>query len=90
MKVKVVKEFIAHPIIQTALVLGACTIILAYFSKRVLAEPLSNLELGLPALLGMLFQGMTSLRKTKIFYRPWIGMLIIAASTALIILINMR
>ena len=85
---KVVRDFFSHPIIQTALVLGACTIALAYFSKRVLAEPLSNLELGLPALLAMVFQGLTSYRKTRIFYRPWIGMLIIAVTTALIIILN--
>ena len=85
---KVIREFFSHPIIQTVLVLGVCTVTLAYFSKRVLAEPLSNLELGLPALLAMVFQGLTSNRKTRIFYRPWIGMLIIAVTTALIIILN--
>ena len=87
---KAVREFFSHPLIQTALVLGVCTIALAYFSKRVLPEPLSNLELGLPALLGMLFQGLTSFGNKKKFYRPWVGMLIIAVTTTLIIMINMR
>lgn len=86
--IKVVTEFFAHPIIQTALVLGASTVILAYFSKRVLPEPLSNLELGLPALLATLFQGLAHTKKTRGHIRPWIGILIIVLATLLIIALN--
>jgi hypothetical protein len=86
--VKTVKEFFAHPIIQTALVLAASTLTLSHFSKRVFDEPLRKWELGLPALLTMLFQGYAASRKTSRFSRPWIGMLIIVLSTALIIIFN--
>jgi len=86
---KIVKEFFAHPIIQMALVLGASTVILAYFSKRVFAEPLRNWELGLPALLAMLYQGFAAKGKSYRFSRPWIGIAIIVLATILVIAINM-
>ena len=85
---KTIKEFFAHPIIQMALVLGAITIILAYYSKRVFEEPLRNWELALPAFLATLFQGLAASRKTSWFSRPWIGMLILVLATILIIVFN--
>jgi hypothetical protein len=85
---KAIKEFFAHPIIQVALVLGASTVILAYFSKRVLDEPLKNLELALPALIATLFQGVSLKKKSAWYGRPWIGMLLIALATVFIILLN--
>ena len=85
---KTIKEFFAHPMIQMALVLGASTIILAYYSKRVFAEPLRNWELAIPAFLASLFQGFAASRKTSRFSRPWIGMLILVLATILIIVFN--
>jgi len=83
-----IKEFFTHPLIQVALVLGASTLVLSHFSKHVLAEPLSKLELGLPALLAMLFHGLIASKKTSWFSRPWIGILIIVLATILIIALN--
>lgn len=74
--------------IQMALVIGASTIILAYYSKRVFAEPLRNWELAIPALLATLFQGFAASRKTSRFSRPWIGMLVLVLATILIIVFN--
>jgi hypothetical protein len=85
---KAVKEFFSHPIIQLALVLGISTITLSYFSKRVMAEPMRNWELGLPALLATLFQGFAASRKSSRLSRPWIGMSIVALATVLIIAFN--
>ena len=86
---RAVKEFFSHPIIQTALVAGASTVILAYFSKRVLDVPLRKWELGLPALLLALFQGLAAYRKSSRFSHAWIGMLVIALSTVIVIIINL-
>ena len=55
-----IKDFFAHPIIQTALVTGASIIVLAWFSKRILAEPLREWELALPAFLFTLWQGLVA------------------------------
>jgi hypothetical protein len=71
-----------------ALVMGASTIILAYFSKRVFAEPLSKWELGLPALLAVLFQGFAKMRESSRFSREWVGLLIVVLTTALVIIMN--
>jgi hypothetical protein len=86
---KTIKEFFAHPIIQMALVLGAITITMAYFSKRVLPEPLMNWELALPAILATLFQGLIKTRPSSRFSRPWIGMVIVVAAAGLIIALNL-
>lgn len=85
---KTVREFIAHPMIQMALVLAAITLILAYFSKRVFAEPLRNWELGLPAFLGSLFQGLTGTRKSSRFSRPWVGVLVTVLAAILVLAVN--
>ena len=85
---RVVKEFFAHPIIQIALALGASTVILAYYSKRVLDQPLRNWELGLPAFLAMLFQGYVQTHKSSRFSRSWIGILAVVLATVLVIVLN--
>lgn len=85
---KTVKEFFAHPLIQMALVLGAITIVLAYFSKRILAEPLRNWELGLPAYLAVLFQGFVKTRPDSRFSRTWIGILIMVIAGVLVVVLN--
>ena len=71
-----------------ALVLGASTIVLAYFSKRVFVEPLRNWELALPAFVATLFQGFAYKKRVSRFGRPWIGMLIVVLVTLLIIAFN--
>ncbi len=85
---KTIKEFFVHPLIQMALVLGAITIIMAYFSKRVFSEPLRSWELGLPAYLGLLFQGFAKTRESSRFSRPWIGILIVVLLAILVLALN--
>ena len=85
---KTIKDFFAQPMIQMALVIGVSTILLAYFSKRVFAEPLRNWELAIPAFLATLFQGLAASKKTFGFSRPWMGMLMVALATILIIVLN--
>lgn len=83
-----VKDFFAHPIIRMALALGASTVVLAYFSKRVAAEPLMHWELGLPAFVASLFQGFAVRRKSSRFSRTWIGILLVVLATAVVIGLN--
>jgi len=86
---KTIKEFFSHPIIQMALVLGTITITLSYFSKRVFDEPLRNWQLGLPAFLATVFQGLAQMRKGAWYIRSWIGMLIVALSAVLVVVFNL-
>jgi hypothetical protein len=83
-----IKAFFAHPIIQFAIALGASTIILAYFSKRVLPEPLSNLELALPQLLAVLFEGIAVSRNVTWYQRPRHGIVVLVVVTFLVIVFN--
>ncbi|MFH2053568.1 MAG: hypothetical protein ABIK96_13975 [bacterium] len=83
-----IKEFLAHPIIQMALVLGAVTILLAIYSKRVAAEPLRNWELALPGFCGTLFQGFSQSRRSSPFSRTWIGLVIVALMAGLVMVLN--
>ena len=85
---KKIMEFFSHPIIQMALVLAASTLILSHFSKHMFAEPLRNWELGLPAILASVSQGLAVRYKSSWFRRQWAGMLIVVFSTALIIVLN--
>ena len=83
-----IREFFTHPIIQMALVLGASTILLALYSKRMAPEPLRNWELALPGFCGSLFQGFAQSRKRARLSRPWIGLAIVFLMTVLVVLLN--
>jgi len=86
---KKIKEFFEHPIIQLALVLAASTLTLKYFSKRICTEPLSNLELGLPAILAGLSQWPATRWPKTWWAGPWLGIIMVVLTTAVIVLLNL-
>ena len=55
-----VKKISINPQIQIALAAGMSIIVLAFFSKRVLPEPLSYLELALPPFVALFFAETTN------------------------------
>ena len=71
-----------------ALATGASVVVLAYFSKRVLPEPLSKFELALPPLVAVLFEALEKSRKGSWYVRPVFGILAVAVATALVIALN--
>jgi hypothetical protein len=83
-----IKDFFAHPLIQIALAVAFSIVVLAHYSKNVLAEPLGNLELALPPLIAMLFQTLDQFRKDAWFCRPIVGIPAILFTTALVIAVN--
>jgi len=84
-----VKKFSINPQIQIALAAGTSIIVLAYFSKRVLPEPLSYLELALPPFVALLFETDTKKKKKAVWYgRPLYGVLAILLATVLVIGLN--
>lgn len=83
-----IKEYLAHPIIQIALAAGASIVILAYFSKRVLSQPLSTLELALPPFVATLFEAIAKTREDAWYSRPLFGIAAVALSTFLVIALN--
>ena len=85
---KKIIEFISHPLNQIALATGLSIIALAFFSKRVLPEPLSYLELALPPFLATVFEAVTKKKKAAWFSRPLFGILAILFSTVLVVWLN--
>ena len=73
-----------------ALATGTSIIVLAYFSKRVLPEPLSYLELAGPPFIMVIYESVISNEKWARLHKPlyWIAAIFVA--TALIILLNAR
>ena len=63
-------------------------LVLAYFSKRILPEPLSKLEFALPALVAVLFEALEKSRKSSWYARPVFGILAVAVATTLVIVLN--
>jgi hypothetical protein len=87
--VTTIKDFFAHPIIQTALVTGVSTVVLAWFSKRVAPEPLRSWELALPVFLFTLWQGFAARKNAAPWFRrPWLGMVVIVVATAIVLVTN--
>ena len=74
--------------IQISLAAGLSIIALAYFSKRVLPEPLSYLELAIPPFLATFYEGATRKKKAAWYGRPIVGVLAILLATVLVIGLN--
>ena len=85
---KIIKEFTVHPHIQIALATGVSIVALAYFSKRVLPEPLSYLELAFPPFLAVVYEAIAKNRKAAWYSRPLAGILAVLLATALVIGLN--
>ena len=58
-----VAEFLKSHHIQLALAAGISILLLAYFSKRVLSEPIPTLYRAFPALLAVIAEGVISKNK---------------------------
>ena len=84
-----IKNFSINPNIQIALATGTSILVLAYFSKRILPEPLSYLELALPPFIAVFFATPPSKKKKAAWYgRPLYGILAILLATVLVIGLN--
>jgi hypothetical protein len=83
-----VKNFSINPQIQITLATGTSILVLAYFSKRVLPEPLSYLELAMPPFIATFFEATTQKKKAAWFGRPVVGILAILLATVLVIALN--
>lgn len=81
-----IKEFVKSPHIQIALATGLSIILLAYFSKRILPEPIGNLPSAIPPFLMIMYEGVLSKHKGKNIAKVsyWIAAVFIV--TALVII----
>ena len=83
-----IKKLKFSPQIQISLAAGVSIIVLAYFSKRVLPEALSYLELAIPPFLATVYEAATKKRKAAWYGRPVVGILAILLATVLVIVLN--
>ena len=79
------KELLKSPHIQIALATAVSIIAIAYFSKRVLPEPIDNLPTAIPPFIALIFESVLSKRKGKKIATTWYWIAAILLSTALII-----
>lgn len=59
------KDLIRSPHIQIALTTGICIVVMAYFSKKILPEPIGYLPSAIPPFIAVVFEGVLSKHKNK-------------------------
>lgn len=84
---KKLKELIKSPHIQIALATGVSIIALAYFSKRVLPEPIGYLPLAIPPFIATIYEAVAAKHKNKKITTTWYWIAAILCATALVIML---
>ena len=84
---KKIKEFIKSPHIQIALAAGVSIIVLAYFSKRILPEPIGYLPSAIPPFIAVVYEGVLAKHKNKKLATTWYWIAAILLITAVIIIL---
>ena len=82
-----IKNLLKSPHIQIALATGFCIIVLAYFSKRILPEPIGYLPLAIPPFIASIYEAVAAKHKNKKIATTWYWVTAILFSTALVIFI---
>ena len=82
------RDTIRSPHIQMSLATGSCIIVLAYFSKRVLPEPIGYLPLAIPPFITTIFEAVYKKYKGSKICTPWYWIAAIFIATALVILFS--
>jgi hypothetical protein len=82
------KELIKSPHIQIALATAVSIIVMAYFSKRVLSDPISYLQMAIPPFIALVYENVLNKFKKKKVATAWYWVIAIIGSTVIIILFN--
>jgi hypothetical protein len=85
---KKTKEFFKSPHIQIALATGISIIVMAYFSKRVLAEPIAYLPLAIPPFIATIYEAVLKKYENSWISKTWYWIVLIFISTFLVILFS--
>lgn len=80
--------FFKSPHIRIALAAGACIIIIAVFSKRILSHPIDYLPAAIPPFLMVVFEALYSKNKNGRYSKPGYWIAAIFFSTAVIIILS--
>ena len=79
------KELIKSPHIQIALGTGVSIIVLAYFSKKILPEPIGYLPLAIPPFIATIYEAVAAKHKNKKITTTWYWVVAILVATVLVI-----
>ena len=82
------KKLIKSPHLQIALATGVSIIALAYFSKKILPEPIGFLPLAIPPFIASIYEAVATKHKNKKITTTWYWLTAIFVSTALVIVLN--
>jgi predicted histidine transporter YuiF (NhaC family) len=82
------KEIIKSPHIQIALATGLSIVVMAYFSKRVLPQPIGYLPMTIPPFIALIYENVLNKHKKKKIATAWYWVIAIFAVTALIIILH--
>jgi predicted histidine transporter YuiF (NhaC family) len=80
------KELLKSPHIQIAFATGVSIVVLAYFSKRVLPEPIGYLPLAIPPFIATIYEAVTAKHKNKKITTTWYWVVAILITTAIVII----
>jgi len=83
---KKLKELIKSPHIQIALATGVSIIVLAYFSKKILPEPIGYLPLAIPPFIATIYEAVAAKYKNKKITTTWYWVAAILITTVIIII----
>lgn len=81
------KELLKSPHIQISLATGVSIIALAYFSKKILPEPIGYLPLAIPPFIATIYEAVAAKHKNKKITTTWYWVAAILLATALVIVI---
>jgi hypothetical protein len=85
---KKLKELIKSPHVQIALATGISIIVIAYFSKRILPQPIGYLPTAIPPFFMVIYEAVVVKYKNKKITTTWYWITAIFVSTALVIVFN--
>lgn len=83
-----IKELLKSPEVQISIAVGISIIIMAYFSKRILPEKISYLQLAIPPFIGTIFEAVKQKYKDSRIATTWYWITAILVATAIIIVIH--
>ena len=84
------KELVQSPHIQIALATGFSIIVLAWFSKRILAEPIDYLHITIPPFIATIYETILAKYKNSRICTTWYWIAAILFATALVIVISWK
>jgi hypothetical protein len=82
------KEMIRSPHIQIALATGICIIVMAYFSKRILPEPIGYLPLAIPPFIATIYEYVLKRYENSKISTTWYWIVLIFFCTFLVIFLS--